>query len=282
MFGYPRAELVGENLSRLIPELDQDQRNGSLDYYSASEEARASGLGREVVGQRRDGGCFPLEIAVSEMWLGGSTTKRWSDYVTTSTWTLKSDYEAAKYKCLRMNRDNDGDGTIDENEVQWYLAAINQLTDLWIGEWSFDQRARLYRKTTWTEGQEQYFASSTVTMPGALSKLAEEAAPAAPIEPVVMETPAPVADLASLDFDLGFGDEQSVATTQEKKADEASVQESAPDLDQGPLDFDLGSGSDAVEAVPPVADELPAGAIDLDFNFPEMEESAQAAERLRG
>ena len=61
-----------------------------------------------------------------------------------------------------MNRDNDGDGTIDENEVQWYLAAINQLTDLWIGEWSFDQRARLYRKTTWTEGQEQYFASSTV------------------------------------------------------------------------------------------------------------------------
>ena len=53
------------------------------------------------------------------MWLGGSTTKRWSDYVTTSTWTLKSDYEAAKYKCLRMNRDNDGDGTIDENEVQW-------------------------------------------------------------------------------------------------------------------------------------------------------------------
>lgn len=96
------------------------------------------------------------------MWLGGSTTKRWSDYVTTSTWTLKSDYEAAKYKCLRMNRDNDGDGTIDENEVQWYLAAINQLMDLWIGEWSFDQRARLYRKTTWTEGQEQYFASSTV------------------------------------------------------------------------------------------------------------------------
>jgi PAS domain S-box-containing protein len=71
MFGYSRAELSGQNFSRLIPELDRDQRNGSLEYYSASAEARASGLGREVVGLRRDGSVFPLEIAVSEMWLGG-------------------------------------------------------------------------------------------------------------------------------------------------------------------------------------------------------------------
>jgi PAS domain S-box-containing protein len=73
MFGYSAAELVGQNFSTLIPELDRDQRNGngSLEYYSASEEARASGLGREVLGQRKDGSKFPLEIAVSEMWLGG-------------------------------------------------------------------------------------------------------------------------------------------------------------------------------------------------------------------
>ena len=119
-------------------------------------------------------------------------------------------------------------------------------------------------------------ASSTVTMPGVLSKLAEEAAP---VEPVVVEEPAPVADLASLDFDLGFGDEPP-ATTQEKKAEEASIQESAPALDQGPLDFDLGSDSDVVEAVPvaPVVDELATGGdIDLDFNFPEMESSVRAA-----
>ncbi len=122
-------------------------------------------------------------------------------------------------------------------------------------------------------------ASSTVTMPGELSKLAAEAVPAAPIEPVVAEPPAPVADLASLDFDLGFGDEQPAASSEDKNANEASVQEGAMDLDQGPLDFDLGSDGAAVEAAPPVADELPAGAIDLDFNFPEMEKSAQSAEQ---
>ncbi|WP_310450734.1 PAS domain S-box protein [Sulfuritalea sp.] len=71
MFGYSAAELAGQNFSLLIPELDPDQREGSLEYYSPSDEARASGLGREVVGRRKDGSIFPLEIAVSEMWLGG-------------------------------------------------------------------------------------------------------------------------------------------------------------------------------------------------------------------
>ncbi|MDD3813851.1 MAG: PAS domain S-box protein [Desulfocapsaceae bacterium] len=71
MFGYAGAELIGQAFSVLIPELDQDRRNGSLEYYSASKEDRALGLGREVVGRRRDGSTFPLEIAVSEMWLAG-------------------------------------------------------------------------------------------------------------------------------------------------------------------------------------------------------------------
>jgi len=71
MFGYLAGELKGKTFSLLIPELDQGQHRGSLEYYSASEEARANGLGREVLGRRKNGSNFPLEIAVSEMWLGG-------------------------------------------------------------------------------------------------------------------------------------------------------------------------------------------------------------------
>ena len=71
MFGYTPEELDGLKFSQLIPELDQVQRNGSLEYYSASEEALASGHGREVNGKRKDGSFFPLELAASEMWLGG-------------------------------------------------------------------------------------------------------------------------------------------------------------------------------------------------------------------
>ena len=71
MFGYTAEEFFGKNIGVLIPELDHDQLTGSLEYYKASDEARASGLGREVNGRRKDGSIFPMEIAVSEMLLGG-------------------------------------------------------------------------------------------------------------------------------------------------------------------------------------------------------------------
>ena len=71
MFGYSAADLGGKHLSWLIPELDKDHHNGSLAYYGVSAADRALGVGREVVGRRKDGSAFPLEISVSEMTLRG-------------------------------------------------------------------------------------------------------------------------------------------------------------------------------------------------------------------
>lgn len=71
MFGFSSLELIGQKFSLVIPELGQDQRQGNLEYYSASDEAQASGRGREVMGRCKNGNSFPMEIAVSEMWLGG-------------------------------------------------------------------------------------------------------------------------------------------------------------------------------------------------------------------
>ncbi len=72
MFGFGAAGLIGQKFSGLIPELDRDQRHGSIAYYKASDEAKAAGRGREVVGRRKDGSTFPLEITVSEMEVGGT------------------------------------------------------------------------------------------------------------------------------------------------------------------------------------------------------------------
>ncbi len=71
MFGYTAGELTGKSFGFLVPELDQEQPHVSLEHYGASAEARALGQGREVMGFRKDGSFFPLEIAVSEMTLGG-------------------------------------------------------------------------------------------------------------------------------------------------------------------------------------------------------------------
>ena len=70
MFGYPAAELVGQQFSLLIPELERDQRKDSLEHFIASDEARTVGVGRAAMGRRKDGSSFPVEITVSEMWLG--------------------------------------------------------------------------------------------------------------------------------------------------------------------------------------------------------------------
>lgn len=78
--------------------------------------------------------------ANSLQWMTG----KWNTYVDFSTNTLRSDYNNAAYACLMRNRDEDGNGIIDNNEVKWYLAAIDQLTDIYIGEWALNEASRLY------------------------------------------------------------------------------------------------------------------------------------------
>lgn len=75
-------------------------------------------------------------------WMEG---KLWTDVVRTSErYGLNPGYEYATYACLLRNRDLDGDNVVDREEVRWYLAAIDQLTDIFLGEWALDEASRLY------------------------------------------------------------------------------------------------------------------------------------------
>ncbi len=71
MFGYEAAELVGEGLSLLIPELARATGGGAADGDDDGLAARVFGGEREVLGERKDGSRFPLEIGISELRLGG-------------------------------------------------------------------------------------------------------------------------------------------------------------------------------------------------------------------
>jgi len=71
MFGYPEAEVLGRNVSILMPAPHRQAHDGYLRHYLATGEKRIIGKGREVRGLRRDGSIFPMDLAVTEMRLGG-------------------------------------------------------------------------------------------------------------------------------------------------------------------------------------------------------------------
>ena len=67
LFGYTAAEIVGCNISMLMPEPYRGHHDAYLARYLATGERRIIGIGRLVVGQRKDGSAFPMELAVGEM-----------------------------------------------------------------------------------------------------------------------------------------------------------------------------------------------------------------------
>jgi two-component system sensor kinase FixL len=71
LFGYPESEVVGRNVSVLMPSPQREEHDNYLERYLATGEARIIGIGREVTGRRRDGTLFPVQLSVGEMRIGG-------------------------------------------------------------------------------------------------------------------------------------------------------------------------------------------------------------------
>lgn len=70
LFGYTAAEMTGQNVSMLMPQPFRDEHDGFLARYRETGEKRIIGVGREVVGQRKDGSTFPMDLSVAQMQIG--------------------------------------------------------------------------------------------------------------------------------------------------------------------------------------------------------------------
>lgn len=67
LFGWSAAEVAGRNVDMLMPSPYREAHDSYLQRYYRTGERRIIGIGRVVVGERRDGSTFPMELAVGEM-----------------------------------------------------------------------------------------------------------------------------------------------------------------------------------------------------------------------
>lgn len=70
LFGWSASEVMGKNIKMLMPEPDQSRHDSYLQNYHQSGKAKVIGIGREVVGLRKDGSLMPMRLAVGRMDLG--------------------------------------------------------------------------------------------------------------------------------------------------------------------------------------------------------------------
>lgn len=69
IFGYKEGEVIGKNVSILMPSPHRELHDDYIQRYLNTGEKKIIGVGREVRGKRKDGSTFPMELAVSEVTL---------------------------------------------------------------------------------------------------------------------------------------------------------------------------------------------------------------------
>lgn len=70
IFGYDVSEIVGQNIAMLMPKPHSDAHDTYIDNYLITGHRKIIGIGREVLGKKKDGTIFPFWLAVSEVKLG--------------------------------------------------------------------------------------------------------------------------------------------------------------------------------------------------------------------
>ena len=137
---------------------NQDEYDGMWDEYWSERSGGNRGNGKRLNGLYNS--CKEWELSPAGTSNEFTTGVQWSKYmnyeVENDTPNLQKNYQYMRYACLTRNRDNDGDGEIDRNEVRWYLASINQLLGLYVGDAILSANTRLYNKSPEDKKSDDY------------------------------------------------------------------------------------------------------------------------------
>ncbi|MDD7608672.1 MAG: fimbrial protein [Bacteroidales bacterium] len=137
---------------------NQDEYDGMWDKYWSVTSGGNRGNDKRLNGLYNS--CKEWELSPAGTSNAFTTGVQWSKYmnyeVENDTPNLQENYRYMRYACLTRNRDNDGNGKIDRNEVRWYLASINQLLGLYVGDAILNANTRLYNKSPEDKKSDDY------------------------------------------------------------------------------------------------------------------------------
>lgn len=109
----------------------------------------------------RDNGRLNTIICLlGDNYASNPTQLKWTEVISTDEhYALKKN--DALHAILMRNRDLNGDDIVQPNEIRWYLAAIDQLVDLYIGEYALDEDSRLYQPDLIDGNKRLHYISSS-------------------------------------------------------------------------------------------------------------------------
>lgn len=122
--------------------VDKPELTTAWGLESVMETGRMAKGSRQYGSSTSNGRINTLDIILGS---NHNNVVHWTDVLNTDKhYELNSTYQDPVHACLMRNRDLNGDNIIQSNEIRWYLAAIDQLTDIYIGEYALDEKSRLY------------------------------------------------------------------------------------------------------------------------------------------
>lgn len=134
----------------------------NINWFFKTTENSNTSYSENLTNSDTDNGLYNTAL----LWNMNNKSINWDDYLDYNRNNdynilfMKDDKAVLRYAAMMRNRDNNGNGIIDPEEVRWYVASLGQLDGLYIGEQGLSGDAKLYKKDFATAPNETYDASS--------------------------------------------------------------------------------------------------------------------------